>query len=146
MIDSNKTKDIGSPTMAPSQFKWHALPMETLLRYKLEIEAHLPPTKLKDVNVESELVNQLRIAQMLQAKVIDLDDTEIPLNQIVQAVNSVSGVIEKLAKLQIDLAETENLKKMEAAFIKAVQGLPTEAVEAFFSRYDRAADELGVQK
>jgi hypothetical protein len=146
MIDSNKTKDIGSPTMAPSQFKWHALPMETLLRYKLEIEAHLPPTKLKDVNVESELVNQLRIAQMLQAKVIDLDDTEIPLNQIVQAVNSVSGAIEKLAKLQIELANAENLKKMEMAFIRAVKDLPDEAVENFFKRYETLTGELGVEK
>ncbi len=146
MIDSNKTKDIGSPTMAPSQFKWHALPMETLLRYKLEIEAHLPPTKLKDVNVESELVNQLRIAQMLQAKVIDLDDTEIPLNQIVQAVNSVSGAIEKLAKLQIELANAENLKKMEMAFIRAVKDLPDEAVEDFFKRYETLTGELGVEK
>lgn len=146
MIDSNKTKDIGSPTMAPSQFKWHALPMETLLRYKLEIEAHLPPTRLKDVNVESELVNQLRIAQMLQAKVIDLDDTEIPLNQIVQAVNSVSGAIEKLAKLQIELANAENLKKMEMAFIRAVKDLPDEAVENFFKRYEALTGELGVEK
>ncbi len=146
MIDSNKTKDIGSPTMAPSQFKWHALPMETLLRYKLEIEAHLPPTKLKDVNVESELVNQLRIAQMLQAKDNDLEDTEIPLNQIVQAVNSVSGAIEKLAKLQIELANAENLKKMEMAFIRAVKDLPDEAVEDFFKRYETLTGELGVEK
>ena len=116
-----------------------------MLRYKKEIEACLPPTKLKDVNVEVELVNQLRIAQMLQARVIDLDEAEIPLNQVVQAVNSVSGIIEKLARLQIDLAETENLKKMEAAFIKSVEGLPAEAVEDFFIRYEKAAISSGVQ-
>jgi hypothetical protein len=148
MIDESKVKNFGrgEETSSTPTFSWSALPLETLLRYKLEIEACLPPTKLKDVDVESELVNQLRTAQRLQAKVLDYDEASIPLNQVVQAVNSVSAVIEKLAKLQIDLAETENLKKMEAAFIKAVQGLPTEAVEAFFSRYDRAADELGVQK
>ena len=122
------------------------MPVETLLRYKLEIESCLPSTKLRDVDVEAELVSQLRIAQRLQAKVLDYDEDSIPLNQIVQAVNSVSAVIEKLAKLQIELAEAENLKKMEAALIKAVHGLPTEAVEAFFSRYDREADQIGVVK
>ena len=148
MIDESKVKNFGrgEETSSTPTFRWSALPLETLLRYKLEIEACLPPTKLKDVDVESELVNQLRTAQRLQAKVLDLDEASIPLNQVVQAVNSVSGVIEKLAKLQIDLAEAENLKKMEAALIKAVHGLPTEVVEAFFSRYDREADQIGVVK
>ena len=147
MIDESKVKNFGrgEETSTPT-FRWSALPLETLLRYKIEIEACLPPTNLKDVDVESELVNQLRTAQRLQAKVLDYDEASIPLNQVVQAVNSVSGVIEKLAKLQIDLAEAENLKKMEAALIKAVHGLPTEAVEAFFSRYDREADQIGVVK
>lgn len=147
MIDESKVKTFGrSEQEAPPAFRWSALPVETLLRYKLEIEACLPSTKLRDVDVEAELVSQLRIAQRLQAKVLDYDEDSIPLNQIVQAVNSVSAVIEKLAKLQIDLAEAENLKKMEAALIKAVHGLPTEAVEAFFSRYDREADQIGVVK
>lgn len=147
MIDESKVKTFGrSEQEAPPAFRWEALPVETLLRYKLEIEACLPSTKLRDVDVEAELVSQLRIAQRLQAKVLDYDEDSIPLNQIVQAVNSVSAVIEKLAKLQIDLAEAENLKKMEAALIKAVHGLPTEVVEAFFSRYDREADQIGVVK
>lgn len=147
MIDESRVKNFGRDEQAaPPTFSWSALPVETLLRYKLEIEACLPSTKLRDVDVEAELVSQLRIAQRLQAKVLDYDEDSIPLNQIVQAVNSVSAVIEKLAKLQIDLAEAENLKKMEAALIKAVHGLPTEAVEAFFSRYDREADQIGVVK
>lgn len=147
MIDESKVKSFGRDKQeAPPTFRWEALPVATLLRYKLEIEACLPSTKLRDVDVEAELVSQLRIAQRLQAKVLDYDEDSIPLNQIVQAVNSVSAVIEKLAKLQIDLAEAENLKKMEAALIKAVHGLPTEAVEAFFSRYDREADQIGVVK
>lgn len=147
MIDESKVKNFGRDEQAaPPTFSWSALPVETLLRYKLEIESCLPSTKLRDVDVEAELVSQLRIAQRLQAKVLDYDEDSIPLNQIVQAVNSVSAVIEKLAKLQIDLAEAENLKKMEAALIKAVHGLPTEVVEAFFSRYDREADQIGVVK
>ena len=148
MIDESKVKNFGRPEddapQAP-RISWSDLPPQTLLRYRKEIEACLPPTKLKDVDVEVELVNQLRIAQMLQARVIDLEEVEIPLNQVVQAVNSVSGIIEKLARLQIDLAETENLKKMEAAFIKAVEGLPAEAVEDFFIRYEKAAISSGVQ-
>ena len=145
MIDESKVKNFGRDEQAaPPTFRWSALPLETLLRYKLEIEACLPPTKLKDVDVESELVNQLRTAQRLQAKVLDYDEDSIPLNQIVQAVNSVSGVIEKLAKLQIDLAASEQVKRMERAFIKAVQGLPTEVVEAFFQRYEYIATSEGV--
>jgi len=147
MIDESKVKNFGrgEETSTPT-FRWEALPVETLLRYKLEIESCLPSTKLRDVDVEAELVSQLRIAQRLQAKVLDYDEDSIPLNQIVQAVNSV--YYERFLARFPDVAtdEGENRKKMEAALIKAVHGLPTEAVEAFFSRYDRAADELGVQK
>ena len=152
MIDESRVKDLNSSSQQsqtsgkPPTFQWAHMPQETLLRYKLEIEACLPPTRLKDVDVESELVAQLRIAQSLQARVIDLDGDEVPLNQIVQAVNSVSSVIERLARLQIDLVDAENLKKMEAAFIKAVEGLPNDVVEAFFERYDRVARETGVQQ
>lgn len=148
MIDESKVKNLTPNTNTPGSttFQWAHMPQETLLRYKLEIESCLPSTKLRDVDVESELVTQLRIAQTLQARVIDLDDPDVPLNQVVQAVNSVSSVIERLARLQIDLIDAENLKRMEAAFVKAVEGLPDDAVEAFFERYDKIARLTGVQQ
>ena len=46
---------------------------------------------------------------------------------------------------QIRAAEALS-EQFSAALEKAESGSTTEAVEAFFSRYDRAADELGVQK
>ena len=147
MIDESRTKSISTPSRPEAHpYTWSSLPIETLMRYKMEIEAHLPATKLKDVNVEAELVNQLRISQMLQARVIDLDGDGVPLNQVVQAVNSVAAIIEKLARLQVELAEAENIKKMEAAFIRAVEGLPAEAVEEFFKRYEHTATLAGVDK
>lgn len=148
MIDESKVKNLSSGSNSPGSatFQWAHLPQETLLRYKLEIEAFLPSTKLRDVDVEAELVTQLRLAQRLQAKVMDLDPDDVPLNQVVQAVNSVSSIIERLARLQIDLIDAENLKRMEAAFVKAVNGLPDDAVEAFFARYDKIARDTGVQQ
>ena len=149
MFDEQKIKNFGRESdlepVAP-RFHWADMPVEALLKYRAEIDACLPPTRLRDVDVEAELVAQLRTAQRLQTKVLDYEDEQIPLNQIVQAVNSVSSVIEKLAKLQIDLAAAENLKKMEAAFIKAVQGMPTEVVEDFFERYGVEAENFGVEK
>ena len=143
MFDDSKTISFDD-NASNQRFHWSAMPLETLLRYKLEIEAHLPPTKLRDVDVEAELVTQLRLAQAFQARVID--DMEIPANQVVTAINSVSAVIEKLSKLQIELAAAENLKRMEAAFIKAVEGLPDEAIEKFFLSYDRIARVEGVEQ
>ena len=146
MIDETKVKNLSSglSPSGSSTFQWAHMPQETLLRYKLEIESCLPSTKLRDVDVEAELVTQLRLAQRLQAKVMDLDGDDVPLNQIVQAVNSVSSIIERLARLQIDLIDAENLKRMEAAFVKAVEGLPDNAIEDFFVRYDKIAKEIGV--
>lgn len=127
-------------------FNWAALPVETLMRYKLEIESYLPATKLRDINLEQELVMQYRVAQNLQAKFIDLpEESGVPLNQIVAAVNSTTQALEKLSKLQIDLDASENLKKMESAFIKAVEGLPDDVVEKFFAEYEVLARKEGVQ-
>ena len=127
-------------------FNWAALPVETLMRYKLEIESYLPATKLRDINLEQELVMQYRVAQNLQAKFIDMpEESGVPLNQIVAAVNSTTQALEKLSKLQIDLDASENLKKMEAAFIKAVEGLPDDVVEKFFAEYEVLARKEGVQ-
>ena len=145
MIDDSKTlkfEQDSPPQHAP--FTWKAFPLETLMRFKLEIEALLPSTKLQDVDVEAELVTQLRMAQAFQAKVLDDPENLIPVNQAAQAINSVSGIIAKLSTLQIDLAASEQLKRMERAFIKAVEGLPTEAVEKFFERYEHIAREEGV--
>lgn len=145
MIDDSKTlkfEQDSPPQHAP--FSWKAFPLETLMRFKLEIEALLPSTKLQDVDVEAELVTQLRMAQAFQAKVLDDPENLIPVNQAAQAINSVSGIIAKLSTLQIDLAASEQLKRMERAFIKAVEGLPTEAVEAFFARYESIARAEGV--
>lgn len=120
------------------------MPIESLIRYRSEIDALLPSTKLKDVDVESELVLQLRLAQAFQARCLD-NDEGIPVNQLAQALNSTSAIIEKLAKLQIDLAASENLKRMESALIKALDLLPDEAKEVFFENYGKVAAEEGIE-
>ena len=127
-------------------FRWASMPIETLMRMRTEIDAHLPSTKLRDIDLESELVMQLKLTQSFQAKVLDDVTGEVPVNQIAQAINSTAAVLEKLVKLQIDLSASENLKRMESALIKAVNTLPDSAKEEFFNNYQQIAHKEGVQQ
>lgn len=105
-----------------------------LLAARAEIDARLPDMSLKSVDVERELVIQLKTAQMLQRDT--LEDESTPANQKSQVLNSASAALANLAKLQIEIYDSERLKRIEAILIEVVNTLPAKAQESFLSRYE----------
>lgn len=111
------------------------LPMGDLLALREQIDSILPKRGLRDINLEDELVLQLEIAQKLQKDT--LSNFEIPANQMAQCVGQVAAALTAVAKLQIDIHDSERLKRIESILIECISTLPTETQEAFFSEYER---------
>lgn len=106
-----------------------------LIDLRAQIDTLLPIKSLKNVNMERELVIQLQIAQKLQTD--SLNDDEIPANQKSQVLNSVANALGTLARLQVELYDSERLKVIESVLIEAVNSLPEDVQHTFFAEYER---------
>lgn len=107
---------------------------EQLIELRSEIDERLPAKKLRDVNVEVELVRQLAHVQKLQKDVLTDDDT--PANQRAQVAGQVGSVLATLSKLQADVYTSERLKKIEAILIECISTLPMATQTQFFDDYE----------
>lgn len=109
--------------------------VEELLDLRKRIDAMLPSRNLRDVNLEKELVLQLDVVKQLQTDT--LSDTGIPANQMAQVAGQVANVLSTLGKLQVELYDSERLKKIEQILIDSLNELPEEAQAAFIERYEQ---------
>lgn len=118
------------------------LSQEQLRALRDQIDAKLPAGSLKSLNLETELVTQYQRVLNLQDKV--LRDSDVPANQRAQVAGAVGSALQHLIKMQIDLKRDEQLKRMEAALLKAVATLDSEAKLLFFDTYEQLALTEGV--
>lgn len=118
-----------------------AMTVPDLLVLRAQVDALLPVRKLKDVNLETELVLQVQALQALQNAVIQDEDT--PANQRSQCASALSSALVNLVKLQNDLYTSERLKKIEAALITCLGELPMESQEGFLVAYETAISQGG---
>lgn len=105
-----------------------------LLALRAEVDKHLTVKKLADMDMETELVLQLRMAQALQISIID--DAHVPANQKAQVMNSVAGAIQQITKMQGEIYTSERLKRIESALIKQLNEWPEEQTRRFFDLYE----------
>lgn len=107
-----------------------------LLELRARIDARLP-TRLSDLNLETELVNQLTRTKALMEAVLSAEKgADIPANQKAQVVNSCSAQLEQLVKLQVKLYNAERIKGIEQMLIRTLRNQSREMQEAFFADYD----------
>lgn len=132
-------KASGEPKLAP--FKWSAYPVQQLIAWRDEITRHLPPTNLKDMNLEEELLLQFHAVRDLQGTV--LEDEEIPLNQRAQLANNVASTLSKLIEMQEKVYTQERFKLMEGILIRCLNRLPEESAAQFLDEYERALKANG---
>lgn len=118
------------------------LDYDQLRELRDQIDAKLPADSLKSLNLETELVTQYQRVLNLQDKV--LRDSDVPANQRAQVAGQVASTLQHLIKMQIDLKRDEQLKRMEAALLKAVATLDDEAKLLFFNTYEQLALTEGV--
>ena len=117
-----------------------------LRKLKAQIEEKLPQSKgnkLKDIDLEEEMVAQLTVTKELQDDV--LGDPDIPANQKAQVINATASAIQQLVRMQVDLKRDEQLKRMEAALMKAVALMGDAEKAVFFDTYEQLALTEGVE-
>lgn len=114
--------------------------LDDLLALRDEIDAKLPKTSIKDIDLEKELVLQYMRGKELQATIAQ--DEGVPANQRAQIANSVRTSLNELVKLQQAIYGAEQGRRMEAALAKALRTLPEEAQHVFFDAYQKTAEQM----
>lgn len=125
------------------QVNLDAMSEAEMRRLATRLASRLPQNSLNGLNLEAEMVTQLRVVKNLQDEVIH--DSEIPANQRAQVASQVASVLQQLVKMQVDLKRDEQLKRLENALLKAVATLPQDSQEVFFDTYRELAITEGVE-
>ena len=118
-----------------------AMTHDELRELRDEIDRRLPEDSLDSLNLEKELVGQYRRVKRLQDDVI-MDD-EIPPNQRSQVAGQVASTLKQLVDMQVDLKQGEQMKRMEAAFLDAIEDVDEDVKAKFFANYDVIAAKKG---
>jgi len=113
-----------------------------LRKLRAEINELLPGSKVADLNLEEELVEQYKVIKQLMDDVTD--DIDVAPNQKAQVANSVVQTLAHLVKLQEDLRRNETFKVMEGVLIEAIKTLPAATKDQFFTEYSRIAKKAGL--
>ena len=90
---------------------------------------------LKDIDLDSELYTQYARAKNLLA-LAETDD-EIALNQKVQAMNSIVGILAQIVKLQADVYNAKSAAELENTLISVLKKFP-ELKDSFLKEYKKA--------
>ena len=117
MIDESKMRALNKPTELPQDLEGvlSNLPKKDLRRLKNMVDSLLPSQRVKDLDLEDELMQQYEKTKSLMDDCID--DCETSPNQKAQVANSVVNTLGQLVKLQEDLRMQQTLKIMEQALI-----------------------------
>lgn len=116
------------------------LSLAELYALRDEIDVKLPPTNLRDLNMEQELVMQYHRTKALQEETNQADD--VPTNQRAQVANTVANTLQRVVDMQGKVYNAEQFRKMEAALARALRTLPIEAQNVFFEAYEKTIEEM----
>lgn len=90
------------------------------------------PRSLNDINLDQELaLHYYTTVTFLE----NLDEESTPANQIAQVRNTVSAILEKIAKTKIDLYNARNYQLLEQAFIECMSEAPKDIQEKVMQRF-----------
>lgn len=130
---------VGDTYKAP-KILWKYMPVGELLRVRDEIERHLPPLTLAEIDLEKELLLQYHAMRALYNDIVTEDG--VPANQKAQVGNSVTASLDKLSSLQLEMHSAEQFKKIENMMIRMLNKLPEDVAAEFLAEY-RKAHERG---
>ncbi len=143
MIDQEKLAGIKTLMRGKESPKdpLEGLTPKELRRLRGEIDKLLP-SRVSDLNLEEELVEQYQKIKDLMDEVTESPD--VGASQKAQVGNSVVGTLGQLVKLQEDLRRQETFKIMEGVLIEAIKRLPAAVKDEFFTEYARLAKRAGL--
>lgn len=130
------------PDEAP--FDLSKLDLPTLLRLRHEIEAHLPPRTLGEVDLIEELLLQYQSGKFLMNSV--MASAAVPANQKAQVLSACANVLEQVSKTQTALYNAERVKALEQALERTLAGVSQELRERFFALYQETLREFAAAK
>lgn len=144
MIDEYKMQALSRPDKLPQGLEGvlSSLSKKELRKLKSMVDSLLPSQKVKDLDLEDELMQQYDKTKTLMDDC--LDDDEASPNQKAQVANSVVSTLGQLVKLQEDLRLQQTLKVMEQVLIDTLKGLPKELKDEFFGEYESRAKKAGL--
>lgn len=90
------------------------------------------PRSLNDINLDQELALHYHTTVTFLE---NLDEESTPANQIAQVRNTVSAILEKIAKIKTDLYNARNYQLLEQAFIECMSEAPKEIQEKVMQRF-----------
>lgn len=96
-------------------------------------------TDINQIDHKRELAVQFSLAK--QAYALVQDDTETPLNQKAQALNTITSILTNIVKLQDAVYSVERMKALEETLIETLQGFP-DIKQAFLDEYKRRLEKL----
>lgn len=105
---------------------------ETELSHLRSRISALLPSSLASINLEEELLEQLR-----SAKALLRDSEDAPANQRSQVSNSITTILKQLVDLQTSVTTTETIKKIERNLLTTLKKFP-EMQSHFMTAYEEA--------
>jgi len=109
-----------------------------LITLKERIEKRLP--NVNSLNLQEELVLQFTSAKELLTSA--RSDTDTPLNQLAQIINSASAILKQLASIQIELYSAEQNRMLELTLIDLLKEADEEDRTAFMLEYKKRLEAL----
>lgn len=97
---------------------------------------------VENLDIAGELGGLYKSAKDLLDSV--LTDSDVPTNQRAQVLNSVSALIQQIAKTRTEVYTAERLRKLEQALIRTLYDISPELKEQFMADYERALAESDV--
>lgn len=141
--EAPKKSGLSDFSLAPStnidKFDLKGMNQADLLTLHAKVESKLVGIRLSEVNLEKETLIQFQRAKQLQEDASTT--TDVPMNQRAQVQNSLANLLTSLAKMQMDLHDSESIKRWKAALVRVVKELPKEQHAKFFDLIDHAAAE-----
>jgi hypothetical protein len=123
------------------------LSVPELMALRIRIDMMLGDKTLADVDLARELILQYQMTKKLFAEVVG--DTETPVNQRVQASNGCQAILGQLAKIQMDVYDSDRLKRLEGCVFdtfreleKSYPELKGALAESFLDKYRTAIADL----
>ena len=103
--------------------------------------SHLPAirvlaTNLNDLDLNTELLNQYNVTLLAQDAA--LADPDVPKNQLASLLNTTTSILKAVTQMQTELHNAAHSRKLEAAILTALKGMPDEVKTRFFDAAELA--------
>lgn len=143
MFDESAHQPFGRGSNAlAAGFRLDEMEPEQLIEVYEEVRKRLPPIHIAKMNVEEELLLQFHTIRKLQTEIIGEDG--VAPNQKAQVANTVGNCLERIAKMQDEIYDSERFKRVESLLIRMLRKLPKEVAEEFMKDYEAAGLALEV--